>query len=155
LAPVAEVIAHVVMTGGIAVGFPGGGLSGAMPPAWAWAALWEEVVFRGWLQPALDRWLRPRWPGLRLPLPCRSGQSARSGLSGQWCLSPGNLLASLAFATLHLVFHPAWLWPGYLVASLALGVARERSGGVALPIALHLAFNLGWWALGMLQFRVY
>jgi uncharacterized protein len=119
-------------------------IPGGFPLGWAWAAVWEEILFRGWLQPALDLRLRPRWPGLRLPFPL-PGRWLRS----PWLLSPGNLLASLAFATLHLVFHPAWLWPGYLAASLALGVARERSGGVVLPMALHLAFNIGWWALGV------
>jgi membrane protease YdiL (CAAX protease family) len=107
----------------------------AFPLGLAWAAVWEEIVFRGWLQPALDRWwqLRPQSPW---------SAAMRGGP-----VSPGNLLASLAFATVHMAFHPAWLWPAYLLASLALGVARERSGGVGLPMALHLAANLGWWAV--------
>jgi membrane protease YdiL (CAAX protease family) len=82
-------------------------------------------VFRGWLQPVLGRRLRRFGP-----------------LFG---LTAGNLAASAAFAGLHLIAHPPELAPAYLALSLLLGIARERSGGVALPIALHAGFNIAWW----------
>jgi membrane protease YdiL (CAAX protease family) len=98
------------------------------PLALAWAAIWEEIVFRGWLQPAIGRRFgASQWPWLAM-------------------FGAGNLMASIAFASMHLPGHPMALWPGYLCVSLLLGVARDRSGGVALPMALHLAFNLAWWA---------
>jgi membrane protease YdiL (CAAX protease family) len=106
-------------------------LVAGFPLALAWAAIWAEVLFRGWLQPLLERRFGNLRPIRVIPI-----------------LSTGNLLASLAFATLHLAMHAAVLWPAYLAVSLLLGVARDRSGGVAFPMALHLGFNGLWWACG-------
>ena len=90
----------------------------------AWLALGavaEEVVFRGGLQ----RWALDR-PALAL---------RHAGLSR------ANLLASAAFAAVHLVNHTPLVALGVLPVSLLLGAVYERSGRLRTPIALHLWFN--------------
>ncbi len=101
--------------------------------AWlALLALAEELVFRGGVHAALRRYAALTRRVLHI--------------------SAANALASLAFALAHGLAQPALnvlaLWP----VSLVLGVAYERSGErLALPVALHLWFNLalyaasGWW----------
>lgn len=85
----------------------------------------EEWVFRGELQPALAR-----------RLPARLGP-----------LSAANGLTSLAFAALHLLAHPpAWAAAVFL-PSLVFGFMRERSGGLAQPITLHLTYNASYFLL--------
>ncbi|HVL57253.1 MAG TPA: JDVT-CTERM system glutamic-type intramembrane protease [Burkholderiaceae bacterium] len=102
-----------------------------MPLQLLLAPVWEEVLFRGLLQGRLGRWRAgaARWKGITL----------------------ANALTGAVFAAAHLLAHPPALAPGFFAVSLLLGIARERSGGLALPIALHAAFNLlGWIALAHL-----
>jgi membrane protease YdiL (CAAX protease family) len=89
------------------------------------AAIWEEVLFRGTLQPAIAArpWGARRWFGI----------------------GSANLQTSLAFAAAHLWTQPGGLWPAYFAVSLLLGAVRERTGSVAPCIALHAAFNVAWW----------
>jgi len=91
------------------------------------AAIWEEVLFRGTLQPAIARhpWGAQRWLGI----------------------GSANLQTSFAFAAAHLWTHPTGLWPGYFAVSLLLGAVRDRTGSVAPCIALHAALNVAWWRL--------
>ena len=98
-----------------------------LPAALLFAAIWEEVLFRGTLQPAIARhpWGAQRWLGI----------------------GSANLQTSFAFAAAHLWTHPTGLWPGYFAVSLLLGMVRERTGSVAPCIALHAAFNVAWWGL--------
>jgi uncharacterized protein len=103
-----------------------------MPLQLVFAPVWEEVLFRGLLQGRLGR-LRfvgsLRWYGITL----------------------ANALTSVVFCAAHLLAHPPVLAPGFFAVSLLLGIARERSGGLALPIALHAGFNLlGWIAVANL-----
>jgi uncharacterized protein len=108
---------------GAAPGFPAGLL---------WAAVWEEALFRGCLLPAAAARL--------------------AGCASRFGVTAANAATSGAFAALHLIAHPPALLPAYFALSLLLGIARERSGGLALPIALHAGFNLiGWIAVAQLS----
>jgi membrane protease YdiL (CAAX protease family) len=98
-----------------------------LPMALLFAAIWEELLFRGTLQPAIAShpWGARRWLGI----------------------GSANLQTSLAFAAAHLWTHPGGLWPGYFAVSLLLGAVRDRTGSAAPCIVLHAAFNIAWWRL--------
>lgn len=83
----------------------------------------EEYYFRGWLQPAvIAGW--GRWPGLA---------ATALGFAAVHFVSAAGAPLSLLNLTL------AGLW---------LGILAERSGGLALPIAGHFAWN---WAEELLM----
>lgn len=85
----------------------------------------EEWLFRGELQPLLARWQPARWGPLTL----------------------ANAFASMAFAGLHLFFHPP-LWAlSVLLPSLVFGYFRERSGALPAPMALHASYNAAYFLL--------
>ena len=86
----------------------------------------EEIVFRGALQPALDRAFAGR-------LPSRWQASL---------LTPANLATSAVFAAFHLWRHPLALAIGVFPVSLVYGRARELTGRWWPAAVLHLAFNL-------------
>ncbi len=79
------------------------------------APVWEEIAFRGFLQPFLGRWMGPR----------------------------GALVVTAAvFALIHepgsrFFMTPILIFP----LALALGYARERTGRLAAPIFLHVLHN--------------
>jgi membrane protease YdiL (CAAX protease family) len=76
----------------------------------------EEVYFRGWLQPALVRhWGRPA----------------------------GLLVASVAFAALHVAggARTPLTLVNLLLGGMLFGLLALRSGGLAAPIAAHVAYN--------------
>lgn len=78
----------------------------------------EEVYFRGWLQPALQRgW--GRWPGIA---------------------AGAAVFAAVHFASA--VSNPLAL-PVLLAAGAWFGILADRSGGLALPIAAHFGWNWG------------
>ena len=91
-------------------------------PLLALLAIAEEIVFRGGLQTLLarQRWLR----------------------FGVASLSGANLVTSAVFGAAHLLAHSPLQSVSVIPVSLLLGVAYERSGGLRLPAALHVAFNL-------------
>lgn len=91
----------------------------------------EELLFRGWLYNVIEKW----WPKRRFtftnPLPTAIWSS------------------SLAFALWHLqnlgtmsVTHVLFQTAYTLFAGLWLGYLRWKSGGLALPIAMHSALNV-------------
>lgn len=92
-----------------------------------WAAVWEELLFRGWLQPTLMSHRGFSWRIARI--------------------SGANVAASLAFMTAHLPTQAAWLAPGYFAVAIWLGALRERSQCVCACIASHAALNVAWWQL--------
>jgi hypothetical protein len=67
---------------------------------------------------------------------------------GEW---QAQLLVAFAFGLSHILY--GWAWPTVLVgvipSGLLFGVAARASGGLAFPIGLHAALNLGAWGLGM------
>ena len=71
----------------------------------------EELLFRGFLQPALQRWLGP---------------------------SLGILGSAAFFAAAH---RDLYVLPNMLVLGLALGYVYSRSRSLAAPVALHMAYN--------------
>lgn len=100
----------------------------------ALASIVEEIVFRGALQPALDRAFAGRLPG-----------RWQAGV-----LTPANLVTSTVFAAFHLWRHPLVVAVGVFPVSLVYGRARELSGRWWPAALLHLAFNLllyaaSWW----------
>jgi len=77
----------------------------------------EELFFRGWLQP---------------------------GLARDWGRTPALLVAAAAFASLHLLGGgraPLSLL-NLLLGGLLFGLLRDRMGGLAAPVAAHVAYNL-------------
>ncbi len=63
---------------------------------------------------------------------------------------PAQLLIALAFVAEHRLGGMSWakalLGPGF--GSLAFGMAAIASDGLAVPIGLHAAWNIGHWTLG-------
>jgi membrane protease YdiL (CAAX protease family) len=79
--------------------------------------VFEELVFRGFLQPLIQR------------------------LGGD---VTGLILASVLFSLLHGAQNE-WLWQYLLllfIAGLAFGIARHRTGSTAASFLLHMGFNL-------------
>jgi membrane protease YdiL (CAAX protease family) len=66
---------------------------------------------------------------------------------GQW---RAQALVALAFALSHVIF--GWSWQtvvfGVLPNAVLFGVVALASGGLAMPIGLHAALNIGRWATG-------
>lgn len=78
--------------------------------------LFEELVFRGFLQPLLQR--RGAWPGV--------------------------IVTSALFSLLHGAQNE-WFWQYLLLlffAGLAFGIVRHRTGSTAAAFLLHMGFNL-------------
>lgn len=85
----------------------------------------EEWLFRGELQPLIARWRSRCWGPLTL----------------------ANVLTSVVFAALHLLFHPPLWAASVFLPSLVFGYFRERSGGLAAPIVLHATYNAAYFLL--------
>ena len=93
----------------------------------------EEIIFRG----ALQGWLldRPSLSKGRLQYPLN-----------RWISIP-NLIASLVFTAFHFTNQPP-LWAAMVfVPSLVFGWSREHSGGLLVPILLHIWYNAGFYFL--------
>jgi len=92
----------------------------------------EEIVFRGFLQP---------WIAERLPAAAGFGGTAIRRAAA------ANVVTSAAFAAAHLYGHP-WGWAlATFFPSLVFGFFRDRHGGLSAPIALHVLYNAGYFAL--------
>jgi membrane protease YdiL (CAAX protease family) len=75
------------------------------------APISEELLFRGFLQPALGRW------------------------TGRWL---AIVLGAAFFAVAHM---DLYAMPALLVLGIALGYVYDRTRSLAAPVALHMAFN--------------
>jgi len=88
----------------------------------------EELVFRGLVQDLAHRYLKA------------------------WALGPlthANILTSLLFTALHFFNHPPLWAAAVLVPSLLFGFFKDRSGGLAAPVLLHVFYNSGYfWLFG-------
>lgn len=51
-------------------------------------------------------------------------------------------LCALFFAVWHLKYWGTWSLPLMLIAGVIFGIARHRSGGILLPVALHALMNV-------------
>jgi len=123
--------------GAIALGLAGPVYRPAGLLAWLafvlWQPLLEEVVFRGMLQGQLSRILR----------------GSRVGP-----VSAANLLATAAFAAMHLFAQPL-AWALAVVApSLIFGHLRERFDSVWPAVALHALYNAGFGVAALVAGRV-
>lgn len=87
------------------------------------AGLREELAFRGYPLRRLDSLFGP-WPAL--------------------------LLLAVVFVAEHAAAHYPWpsLLLGVLPGALLFGAAALATRGLALPLGIHLAWNLGSWAIG-------
>jgi membrane protease YdiL (CAAX protease family) len=88
-----------------------------------WPAV-EELAFRGVAQSALARY--------------RFGRASMLGVSG------ANVGASILFAASHLFEHPPLHAALVFFPSLVFGYFRDRHDGLAVPVLLHVSFNLAW-----------
>ena len=97
--------------------------------------LWEEVAFRGVLQASLRR---------VLPLP--AAIAVTSGVFGLWHVRPtwqALRTNGLADDRWQAVARVSAVCAGMAASGALLSWLREQSGGLAAPIALHLATNSG------------
>jgi membrane protease YdiL (CAAX protease family) len=89
----------------------------------------EELAFRGFLQGWLvdTPWGARQWRGL----------------------SAANAVTSATFAAAHLLAHP-WPWAAAtFFPSLVFGFFRDRYRRLAVPMGLHVFYNLGYyWLFG-------
>jgi membrane protease YdiL (CAAX protease family) len=86
----------------------------------------EELVFRGLLQDLAHRHLKA------------------------WRLGPlthANIMTSVLFTALHFINHPPLWAAAVFVPSLLFGFFKDRSGGLAAPILLHVFYNAGYFWL--------
>ena len=82
----------------------------------------EEIVFRGFVQELVHDRISSRSFGP---------------------LSVANLLTSILFTALHFFYHaPTWAALVFL-PSLVFGFFKDRTGGLAVPILLHVFYNAG------------
>lgn len=79
------------------------------------APILEEIIHRGFIQTAFIRATGKPWLGI--------------------------VLASAIFSVIHLGATPLYVLPGLFVLSVGLGWAFERTGRIAVPIAMHAGFN--------------
>ena len=111
-------------------------------PHWGWPAdaplpflfpalvypVLEEIAFRGMLQRELY-----------VRLPYRSF----------WGISSANIITSVIFSALHLLYHPLHWAAAVWVPSLVYGHLRDRYHKLTLPISLHIYHNTGYyWLFG-------
>ncbi|MEM8756290.1 MAG: type II CAAX endopeptidase family protein [Planctomycetota bacterium] len=103
---------------------------GATHSPWFWAVVagavlgapvFEELLFRGLLQPACAGIARSRWLGILISSAVFVALHVPTGEA-----STGATLAAI---------------PTIAALSIALGIARDRTRSVAVPIVMHAAFN--------------
>ena len=96
-----------------------------------WQPFGEELLFRGIVQ----------------------GQLAQTswGQYSWFKISTANLLTSLVFVALHLVYHPTLWAAAIFFPSLVFGYFRERHQNLYPAFALHSLYNLGYLAVASLQ----
>ena len=89
-----------------------------------WQPFGEELLFRGIIQGQLSQlsWGQRSW----------------------FKISTANLLTSLAFVSLHLVYHPTLWAAAIFFPSLVFGYFRERHQSLYSAFALHSLYNLGY-----------
>jgi uncharacterized protein len=97
--------------------------------------LWEEVAFRGVLQASLRR-----------VLPTPAAIAVTSGVFGLWHIRPtwqALRTNGLAYDRRQTVARVGAVVAGMAAGGALLSWLRERSGGLAAPMALHLVTNSG------------
>lgn len=97
--------------------------------------LWEEVAFRGVLQASLRRVLPPP-----------AAIAVTSGVFGLWHIRPtwqALRTNGLANDRRQAIARVSAVCAGMAAGGALLSCLRERSGGLAAPIALHLVTNSG------------
>ncbi len=86
----------------------------------------EEIVFRGFIQGQLEKFLGVRRIGV---------------------LSYANILTSLIFTAVHFLNHPpAWAIL-VLIPSLIFGYFRDKDNTLVTPVILHVFYNAGYFLI--------
>jgi membrane protease YdiL (CAAX protease family) len=88
--------------------------------------LFEELIFRGFIQDFFHRHLKP-W--------------------GFGPLSHANILTSVLFTLLHFINHPPLWAAAVLFPSLVFGFFKDRTGRLNAPVTLHVFYNSGYFWL--------
>lgn len=91
------------------------------------APVWEELLFRGYIQTLLSEAV------FRMRIMAEPLDTRRTPRE-TWI---AILLTSLLFASIH----ATWTIPPIFVLAVCLGFAYERSGNLWIPITMHAAFN--------------
>jgi len=86
----------------------------------------EELVFRGLMQDICWR---------RLPA------------SNLGPVSLANLVTSIVFVLMHMLYHPVLWAAGVLLPSLTFGYFKDRYQSVLPPTVLHVFYNCGYYTL--------
>ena len=114
------------------------------------APLWEELLFRGYIQTLIREGLirmresEPKGSGFPLG-PLESSETPLSPpvvsqpADGPWPLQ--SWLAILATSALFAAVHPLWMMPPIFCLSLCFGLAYERTSSLWVPIVMHGSFN--------------
>jgi len=92
-----------------------------------WWPIWEELIFRGFVQGRLAAapWAARSWRGV----------------------TSANLLTSILFVLAHLFHHPLPLAALTFLPSLLFGYFRDRHASVYPSMALHALYNAGYWSV--------
>ena len=122
LAPVCWLLLYLVLTPQLQLDWPLHESRRFLYPALVYPVV-EELIFRGLLQDLAHRYL-PAW---------KLGP-----------LTQANVLVSLLFTALHFINHPPLWAAAVLLPSLIFGYFKDRSGGIAASIALHVFYNSGY-----------
>ncbi len=86
----------------------------------------EEIVFRGFLQQQLGKYLADRSVGI---------------------LSYANILTSIIFSALHFINHPPVWAVLVLIPSLIFGYFKDQYKSLAAPIIMHVFYNAGYFLI--------
>ncbi len=100
------------------------------------APLFEELLFRGYLQTLMLAMVTRLAEGRGIPSYPPSGEGAQAHPTAgmRWIAILGTSLPFMAV-------HPPWTWPPILLLSLCLGYIYERTGNLWAAITIHCLFN--------------
>jgi membrane protease YdiL (CAAX protease family) len=121
----------------------------------AWAAIYAAAGYVRWSrQPDFSYATLPMALLVFLALSCREelafhGYPLRR-LQNGWGIWPAQLLIAALFALEHKLGGLSWIGAlfGPAVGSLLFGMASIATEGLAVPMGIHAAWNLGHWTLG-------
>ncbi len=123
------------------------------------APLFEELLFRGYLQTILRRvfsrarsrrslalpplavLVPPGSEGIDLALPLPVAQSSDLPAPRPFIESAAAWTAILLTSAMFALVHPKWTWPPIFALSVCLGWLYERTGNLWAPITVHALFN--------------
>ena len=120
-----------------------------------WAAIYAAAGYVHWSRQSEFRFASlPISLSIFLALSCREelafhGYPLRR-LQNAWGIWPAQFFIAALFSLEHVIGGTSWLGAllGPAIGSLLFGMAAIATEGLAVPIGIHAAWNLGHWALG-------